>query len=251
MKWIARALLIAGMILVIFGLMPPGIMIDEDEVLYDPDSQLSTETIVPVIPTPTRAVPTLEPTSMPAAPVFEALERSQSPSPTRTTQPRDPAPTQAAPAVPIRLVIKSINLDTPVVKATWRKVMYEGYVFDQFKAPKNAAGWHPNSAMLGAVGNTVVNGHNNMDGEVFRYLEKVQVGDYIQVYSEDRVFTYVVSNTMKLHEAGESSKTRMQNASWIGESNDERLTLVSCWPYDSNAYRLIVVAKPVGVVNSK
>ncbi len=251
MKNIARALLIAGMILVIFGLMPPGIMVTEEETLYDPELQLSTETTVPVFSTPTRAVPTAAPTSMPTAPVFEALERSQAPLPTRTSQPQNPAPTQTISGIPIRLVIRSINLDTPVVKATWRKVLYEGYVFDQFKAPKNAAGWHPNSALLGEVGNTVINGHNNMDGEVFRYLDKIQVGDYIQVYSEDGVFTYIVSNTMKLHEAGESSKIRMQNASWIGESYDERLTLVSCWPYESNTYRMIVVAKPAAGVNSK
>ncbi len=251
MKLFARALLIAGMILVIFGLMPPGIKIAEDETLYDPDSPLSTETNLPTYPTPTRAVPNIAPTSMPAAPVFESLERSQSPLPTSTYQPQTPSPTQAVTGVPIRLVIESINLDTPVVQATWRKVLYEGYVFDQFKAPKNAAGWHPNSAELGEVGNTVINGHNNMDGEVFRYLDKIQIGDYIQVYSKDRVYTYIVSNLMKLHETGESSKTRMQNASWIGESNDERLTLVSCWPYESNTYRMIIVAKPVANVNSK
>jgi LPXTG-site transpeptidase (sortase) family protein len=54
-----------------------------------------------------------------------------------------------------------------------------------------------------------------------------------------------------LREAGESSKTRMENASWIGESNDERLTLVTCWPYESNTHRLIVVARPVNVLNSR
>ncbi len=251
MKIIARALLIAGMILVIFGLMPPGIMISEDETLYDPDSPLITETILPRLPTSTRAVPTVTPTSIPTAPVFESLARSEAPLPTKTSLPQLPSPTQVVAAVPTRLVIKSINLDTPVVKATWRKVLYEGYVFDQFKAPKNAAGWHPNSALLGVPGNTVINGHNNMDGEVFRYLDKVQVGEYIQLYSDDRVFNYIVTNTMKLHEAGESSKTRLQNASWIGESNDERLTLVSCWPYESNTYRLIVVARPAPNVNSK
>ncbi len=247
-------MLVIGMILVIFGLMPPGIMISEDETLYDPDIQLipeNTETNVPLLPTPTRAVPVVRPSLTPTVLVFESLERSQSPLPTATGQPQSPVLTQTIPAVPIRLVIKSIKLDTPVVEATWRKVLYEGYVFDQYKAPKNAAGWHPNSAMLGQVGNTVINGHNNIDGEVFRYLDKVQVGEYIQVYSKDQVFTYVVTNAMKLLEAGESSKKRMENASWIGESNDERLTLVTCWPYDSNTYRLIVVARPVIVVNSR
>ncbi len=254
MKMFARALLVAGMILVIFGLMPPGILVSEEETVYDPDWQLTSETTptaLPLLPTPTQAIPTLQPTAEPTALVFESLERSRTSLPTSTGQPTEPAQPQHGPAIPTRLVIKSINLDTPVVKASWRKVMYEGYVFDQFKAPKNAAGWHPNSALLGEVGNTVLNGHNNIDGEVFRYLDKVAIGDYIQVYSEDQVFTYVVTNNMKFLEAGESSKVRMQNASWIGESNDERLTLVTCWPYESNTHRLIVVARPVNSVNSK
>ena len=229
-------------------------MVAEDETLYDAELQLTSEinkTNEPRLPTPTRAVPTVQPSITPTAVVFESLERSQSPSATSTSQLQATVQPQPTPAVPIRLVIKSINLDTQVVKATWRKVLYEGYVFDQFKAPKNAAGWHPNSALLGEEGNTVINGHNNMDGEVFRYLDKVRIGDYIQVYAEDQVFTYIVTNTMKLLEAGESSKTRMANASWIGESNDERLTLVTCWPYESNTHRLIVVAKPVDAVNSR
>ncbi len=243
------------MILVIFGLMPPGIMISDEETLFDSELQptfTKTYTVVPSLPTPTQTVPVVQPSLTPTALVFESLARSDSPLPTSTAQPTpDPGQIQITPAVPIRLVISSIKLDTPVVKATWRKVLYEGYVFDQFKAPKNAAGWHPNSAMLGQVGNTVINGHNNMDGEVFRYLDKVNVGDYIQVYSGHQEFTYVVTNTMKLLEAGESSKKRMENASWIGESNDERLTLVTCWPYESNTHRLIVVARPVRVVNSR
>jgi LPXTG-site transpeptidase (sortase) family protein len=38
---------------------------------------------------------------------------------------------------------------------------------------------------------------------------------------------------------------RQANARWIGPFNDERLTLVTCWPYTNNTHRVIVVAKPV------
>ena len=37
----------------------------------------------------------------------------------------------------------------------------------------------------------------------------------------------------------------MENAAWIMPSEDERLTLVTCWPYTSNTHRLIIVARPV------
>ena len=38
---------------------------------------------------------------------------------------------------------------------------------------------------------------------------------------------------------------RRANAQWIAPTDDERLTLVTCWPYISNTHRLIIVAKPV------
>jgi len=37
---------------------------------------------------------------------------------------------------------------------------------------------------------------------------------------------------------------RRQNARWIAPTTDERLTLVTCWPYTGNSHRLIIVAKP-------
>ena len=37
---------------------------------------------------------------------------------------------------------------------------------------------------------------------------------------------------------------RVENARWIGHFDDERITMVSCWPYSGNTHRLFVVAKP-------
>ena len=44
---------------------------------------------------------------------------------------------------------------------------------------------------------------------------------------------------------GEPEAVRRANAKWIGPFNEERLTLVTCWPYNNNTHRLIVIAKPV------
>jgi sortase A len=38
---------------------------------------------------------------------------------------------------------------------------------------------------------------------------------------------------------------RLQNAQWIQPTTDERLTLVTCWPYNDNSHRLIIVARPI------
>jgi sortase A len=50
---------------------------------------------------------------------------------------------------------------------------------------------------------------------------------------------------MILPERDMDMDTRMENARWILPSTDERLTLITCWPAESNTHRLIVVAQPL------
>lgn len=150
------------------------------------------------------------------------------------------------PAVPDRIAIPAITLDAPVIAADHRYTEVEGATFGQWLAPSFfAAGWHPDSALLGEMGNTVINGHHNIDGEVFSDLVNVVEGDSILVFSGERSFEYVVTNRMILPETFMDAATRMDNARWLGRSDDERLTLVTCWPLDSYTHRLILVAVPV------
>lgn len=149
---------------------------------------------------------------------------------------------------PVRLVIPSINLETRVVEAKSDWVTVRDNTYQVWRVPKMfAAGWHQGSASLGEPGNTVLNGHNNIYEAVFRDLADVAVGDLIEVYSDQHVYRYIVANTMLVPEKYEEIDTRMTNARWILPSEDERLTLVSCWPEDSNTHRVIVVARPLSV----
>jgi sortase A len=50
---------------------------------------------------------------------------------------------------------------------------------------------------------------------------------------------------MIVPERSATPEERLDNARWILPSNDERLTLITCWPYDSNSHRLILVAAPL------
>jgi sortase A len=50
---------------------------------------------------------------------------------------------------------------------------------------------------------------------------------------------------MILPEKYEEMDIRMNNAQWILPSVDERLTLISCWPFESNTHRVIIVARPL------
>ena len=89
-------------------------------------------------------------------------------------------------------------------------------------------------------------GHHNINGEVFKDLVNVEVGDEVVIYVGETPYRYQVELKTIVKEKGEPSEVRQQNAQWIAPTTDERLTLVTCWPYTNNTHRVIVVAKPAG-----
>lgn len=147
--------------------------------------------------------------------------------------------------IPKRISIPSIDLDSKIGFASLRDVTILGETYQQWVAPSDIVGWHFKSALLGDPGNTVLNGHHNVQGEVFKELYLVRKGDKISIYSDAGAFHYQVVAVMILPERFESREVRLQNARWIQTSEDERITLISCWPYESNTHRVIVVAYPI------
>ncbi len=146
---------------------------------------------------------------------------------------------------PERIVIPAIDLDAPVSSVGLIQVQNSGQTYYQwFVPPEFRAGWHNTSAPLGIPGNTVLNGHHNIHGEVFRDLVELEEGAEIVVYGQARPYTYTVATVEILPERDQPLSTRVQNASWINPTTDERLTLVTCWPYEDNSHRLVVVAYP-------
>lgn len=163
-----------------------------------------------------------------------------------TPQPGD-ASQVAAGETPDRITIPVIGLEATVVPIGSVELSYEEDVYQQWLAPDyRAVGWHETSAGLGVPGNTVLNGHHNINGEVFRDLYRVRRGDQIEVYSGGQVFRYVVVYTAVVPERNQPLDVRLANAEWIQPTEDERLTLVTCWPYESNTHRVLVVAVPFG-----
>jgi LPXTG-site transpeptidase (sortase) family protein len=157
-----------------------------------------------------------------------------------------PAPSKpAALEIPIRLIIPAIELDAPVLTSEAEIVQIKGEPFQVWHAPEEfATGWHVSSAPLGVPGNTVLNGHHNIYGEVFKRLVELEQGDEIILKSEVRTFSYTILNKMILPEKYAPLEERVRNSQWILPSEDERLTIVTCWPYESNTHRLILVAQP-------
>ena len=150
--------------------------------------------------------------------------------------------------VPKQIIIPAIGLESEIGYSGIRNIEVDGEMYKQWISPDDEVGWHYDSAMLGEEGNTVLNGHHNIFAEVFKELHRVQKGDEIILQSKDGGYHYIVASTMILPERFKSKEVRLQNAKWIQSSEDERVTLVTCWPYDSNTHRVIVVAFPTGEV---
>ncbi len=159
-----------------------------------------------------------------------------------------PEPTKESDVIPVRLVVPSINLEADIINAQQKELVQGDKTYVQWLAPDEfAVGWHFESAFLGQPGNTVLNGHHNVFGKVFENLDKLVSGDEIFLYGNDSFeYKYIVSNTMILPERDVPFDERLENARWILSSEDERITLITCWPYFSNTHRLIIVARPDG-----
>lgn len=230
----------------------------EDMVTATPSATPIPLTLTPFPPTATIA-PTS--TTVPKTPVaaFSITSSTISPtstaasSPTSTPTPAatfTPTPTSTelstgsgpppASAPPDRIVIPAIGLDAPVVPVGWTGTD-EGPIWD---AADYAAGWHKTCAYPGRVGNTVLSGHHNIEGEVFRYLIDLKLGDEVFLYVGETAYHYVVTEKHLLEEKDMPEEMRRRNAQWIAPTDDERLTLVTCWPYTSNTHRLVIVARP-------
>jgi LPXTG-site transpeptidase (sortase) family protein len=151
---------------------------------------------------------------------------------------------------PVEIIINSVKLDAPIVASEQKEIIENGKTYTQWSAPdKFAAGWQSDSAYLGEIGNTVINGHHNVFGEVFKDLHLLKEGERVIINGDDgKKYTYLVTNVMILPERDVLIEQRLENARWMMPSLDERLTLITCWPSYSNTHRLIIVAKPESAI---
>jgi sortase A len=202
-------------------------------------------------PEPT-STPSPENTPTPEAAAGEML--SMEDNPLVVEEPAEAVGVPEAPSVPgdtqitspiTRIVAESIGLDAPVIGVGWITEIRSGVPTNIWTVADYAAGWHKNSALPGQGGNIVLSGHHNIKGEVFRYTIDLNVGDIVTVYIGDQPYQYAVVDKFIVKDKGEPDAIRRENAKWIGPFNEERLTLVTCWPYTNNTHRAIVIAKPV------
>ena len=146
---------------------------------------------------------------------------------------------------PDRIIIEAIGLDAPVVKAETVITRVDNKEVIQFLVPeKFAAGWYDASAVLGEPGNTVISGHHNAFGKVFEHLIDLKEGEPFILKSGGKEFSYTIVKRLVVKEKNEPLRVRLENARWMMPTDDERVTLITCWPKRTNSHRLIIVGFP-------
>jgi sortase A len=137
-----------------------------------------------------------------------------------------------------------LGLDAPVEAVGMVSSDAAPGVFEWDVPGYRAAGWLNTSAPLGEPGNTVLDGHHNIQGEVFRDLWTLEAGDEVILSAGEQTRRYRVSEVLILPEKGQPIEVRLHNAGYIQPTADERLTLITCWPYNNNTHRTVVIALP-------
>lgn len=131
-----------------------------------------------------------------------------------------PIPTPG-PEQPRRIQIPAIDVDNVIV---------QGDDWDQLK---KGVGQHIGSALPGQNGNIVLSAHNDIFGEIFRYLDKLSPGDEIIVSTERQQYTYIVNKIKVVDPTDVGVMAPTEHAS---------TTLISCYPYQINNKRIVVFA---------
>jgi sortase A len=132
-----------------------------------------------------------------------------------------PIPTPA-PEHARQIQIPAINVNANVVQG------------DGPEQLKKGVGQHIGTANPGDKGNMVLTAHNDVFGEIFRYLDRLQPGDEVIVQTSQKSYTYIVTGTRIV----EPTQVEV-----MGPTLDATATLISCYPYMVDNKRIVVTAK--------
>ncbi|GAB4502227.1 MAG: hypothetical protein Fur0035_17750 [Anaerolineales bacterium] len=132
-----------------------------------------------------------------------------------------PLPT-SSPAQAIRIQIPALGVDAPIVQG------------DGWEQLKKGVAQHLGTPNPGENGNLVLSAHNDIFGEIFRELDRLQPGDVVIVYTNQRQYSYIVTATQIVE------PTRVEV---MAPTASPVVTLVSCYPYLIDNQRIVVSAE--------
>lgn len=135
-----------------------------------------------------------------------------------------PLPTPS-PQHAVNIKIPGINVFAPVVQG------------DGWEQLKKGVGQHQGTPNPGDNGNIVLSAHNDVFGEIFRDLDKLNEGDEVILYTQQKAFTYVIRQTQIV----EPTQVEV-----MAPTREPVVTLISCYPYLVDDKRIVVTAYLVG-----
>ncbi|QDY80926.1 class E sortase [Streptomyces qinzhouensis] len=150
---------------------------------------------------------------------------------------REPVPLRSDTAYAI-IRIPRLGVTAPVAEGVAKQgVLDKGYV-----------GHYPGTARPGRPGNVALAGHRNTHGEPFRYINRLRRGDDIRIETRDTVYVYEVDRQLARTSPRDIGVIRPVPRSLTVPGAGYRepgryLTLTTCTPEFSSAYRLIVWGK--------
>lgn len=122
-----------------------------------------------------------------------------------------------------RIQIPAIGVDSTIVPGA--------YDWEQLK---KGVAHYTGSAQPGQQGNMVLAAHNDIYGEIFRYLDQLSIGDEIIVSTERTSYTYVVNDIQIVDP--------VEGVYVMEPTTHASTTLISCYPYQINTERIVVFA---------
>ena len=142
--------------------------------------------------------------------------------------------------------LPSIGVESAVVAVGWTVTGASDPSADaaEWDSPGQAVGWVLTSGLPETGGNIILYGHNNMYGSVFKYLWKMQPGDGISLGNGLEARQYIVDRVLVLPVLNANPTQKQAYLVYLAETEQPRLTLISCWPPESNTHRVVVIAYP-------
>jgi sortase A len=123
---------------------------------------------------------------------------------------------------PTRIVIPKIEVDAPIVAGVaWEDL-------------KKGVGHLPGSANPGERGNLYLAAHNDIFGEIFRHLDRIEPGDEYIIYAGEQEFRYIATEKRIIEDT---------DVDVMLPTTEPVATLQTCYPYLVDTHRLVVVGE--------
>jgi LPXTG-site transpeptidase (sortase) family protein len=243
-----------GNILILFGMLlmlfVGGLLADEQYNVYAASGD--NDVVAPVLTAPTAAPaapnePTAQP-SVPRAPSRFNIPVLNTGGASELTNAVPTAANAGGPSTITRMVVPQIGLDKKVLEVGWTVQNIDGQEVAIWDVDKYRVGHHQGTSNPGEGGNIVLAGHSGGKAYPFNDIFYLKPGDLIELYSNNQVFDYHVSDHILVDEVGQPIEKRLENARYIEPTGEEVVTMVACWPLTGpNKFnqRIIIRAKPV------